>query len=142
MATPGGTSARVCAICKSVIVDRKEDTLWIQCEGSCQLWAVVHRRCAGDEPFLCVRSSCQAQQETVLQLKKEIIILTNELADLRSTVETWKKASNNDIAVLTDYVRQLTKNLSSLRTADPLRGKLIFYTLHNTSAFKEYWGRA
>ena len=111
MATPGGTSARVCAICKSVIVDR---------------------RCAGDEPFLCVycTSSCQAQQETVLQLKEEMIILVNELVDLCSTVETLKKASKNDIAVLADSVRQLTKNLSSLRrTADPLRGKLIFFSI-------------
>ena len=117
MATPGGTSARVCGICKSVIGDGKEDTLWIQCEGSCQLWAVVHRRRAGDESFLCVYcTSCQAQQETVLQLKEEMNILTNELADLRSTVETFKKANNNVIAVLVDSIRQLSaKNVCSLR---------------------------
>ena len=123
MATPGGTSARVCGICKSVIGDGKEDTLRIQCEGSCQLWAVVHRRCAGDESFLCVYcTSCQAQQETVLQLKEEMNILTKELADLRSTVETFKKANINNV-----IAGQLSaKNVSSpRRTArnPTLRGK-------------------
>ena len=150
MATPGGTSVvsrglTTCGICKSVIGDGNEDTLWIQCEGSCQLWAVVHRQCAGDESFLCVYcTSCQAQQETVLQLKEEINILTKELADLRSTVETFMKANNNVIAVLADSVRQLSaKNVSfprrTARNPNSLRGKhaciiyiiLYVYTVHN-----------
>ena len=69
MATPGGTSARVCGICKSVIGDGKEDTLRIQCEGSCQLWAVVHRRCAGDESFLCVYCTRTARNPNSLRGK-------------------------------------------------------------------------
>ena len=125
---PGGTSVlsrglTTCGICKAVIGDGKEDTLWIQCEGICQLWAVVHRRCAGDESFLCVYcTSCQAQQETVLQLKEEMNILTKELADLRSTVETFKKTNINNV-----IAGQLSaKNVSSpRRTArnPTLRGK-------------------
>ena len=97
-----------CGVCQGAIVDGKDEALL--CEGICGLW--IHRGCASVPPYLYKELSNSAEPFVCLsctnvQLKREILVLKNELKGMSAIRDTC--------TALATEVSSLRKELDSLK---------------------------
>ena len=110
----------VCLVCDTAIVEQNANTNpattgedAVFCEGSCQGW--IHRTCAGltkkaydilsesDEPYFCAYCMSCKQNTEINNLKSLVKSLTDELPNLKSTIDTLRQTveeQHNDIVTL------------------------------------------